>query len=148
MTAVRAILMLAGLASLGYGGLLLWTDNPWPIIVRIGIWAAAGVVLHDFVFAPVCVAIGATGRRLLPMRWQGPVAIAALLTVTLLLLSIPVYDKPGARPDNATVLDRDYHQGLWIVVLVVWIGAATWIASRTVAERRRTAADGVGAPDE
>jgi hypothetical protein len=137
MTAVRALLMLAGVALLGYGGLLLWTDNPWPIIMRIGIWAAAGVVLHDFVFAPLAVAIGATGRRLLPSTWQAPVAIAALLTVTLLLLAIPVYDKPGARPDNATVLDRDYHQGLSGAVLTVWVGAALWILGAVAARRRK-----------
>ncbi len=116
---VRAACVVLGLVAIGYGGLLMWEFQP-TTIVRIAVWAAVGVVVHDFVFAPLAAAVGLAGRRLIPSRWLPPVAVAALCTVVLLLLAIPVYNKPGMRPDNATVLDRDYHTGLWIALAVVW----------------------------
>lgn len=116
---MRAVLILLGVAIAGYGVVLL-LDNPLEVIVRIGVWAAAGVVLHDFVFAPLSAALGFAGRRLVRGRWWTPVTVAAVCTVVLGLLAIPVYTRPGAHPDNLTVLDRNYPLGLWIAVGVVW----------------------------
>jgi hypothetical protein len=117
--ATQAVLMVFGAVIAAYGFVLLW-DNPRVILFRIVVWALAGVVLHDLVFAPVCAAVGFAARRLIPNRWWAPVALAALCTVVLVMLAIPVYDKPGMRPDNLTVLDRDYHAGLWISLVIVW----------------------------
>ena len=65
MTAVRVILMVVGVVLGGYGALLLW-ENPPVIIMRILVWALVGVVLHDLVFAPLCVALGFAGRQVDP----------------------------------------------------------------------------------
>lgn len=119
MTATRVLLVVLGVATGVYGAVLLW-DNPPVILVRIAVWALAGVVLHDLVFAPLCVALGFAGRRLIPARWWPPVAVAALCSVVLIFLAIPVYGKPGLRPDNMTVLDRNYPLGFWISQAVVW----------------------------
>jgi hypothetical protein len=122
----QAVLMALGVVIAGYGFVLLW-DNPRVILFRIVVWALAGVVLHDMVFAPICAALGFGGRRLLPRRWWAPIAVAALCTVVLVMLAIPVYDKPGLRPDNLTVLDRDYHVGLWISLAIVWAGVPLYL---------------------
>jgi hypothetical protein len=119
MTAARVILVGLGLVLGGYGAVLVW-DNPPVIIIRIVVWTLVGVVLHDAVFAPLCVALGFAGRRLIPGRWWPPVAVAAFCSVVLVFLAIPVYSKPGMRPDNMTVLDRNYPLGLWISLAVVW----------------------------
>jgi hypothetical protein len=105
------VLIGVGLVIGGYGAVLVW-ENPPVIIIRIVVWALVGVVLHDAVFAPLCVALGFTGRRLIPGRWWPPVAVAAFCSVVLVFLAIPVYGKPGMRPDNMTVLDRNYPLGL------------------------------------
>ncbi|BBZ79451.1 hypothetical protein MANY_47880 [Mycolicibacterium anyangense] len=122
MNAIRVLLLLAGLAVGAYGAVLLW-DNSTEVIVRIVAWSLIGVLLHDAVFAPLCVAVGFAGRRILPHRWWTPVLVAALLTVVLVALAIPVYSKPGQHLDNLTVLDRNYQAGFWIALAVVW-GAA------------------------
>ena len=116
---MRIVLVALGIAMGAYGAVLLW-DNPPVIIMRIVVWALVGIVLHDLVFAPVCVALGFAARRLIPGRWWPPIAVAALCSVVLALLAIPVYGKPGMRPDNMTVLDRNYPLGLWISLAVVW----------------------------
>ena len=119
MTAIRVGLVTLGLAVGAYGAVLVW-DNPPVIIVRILVWALVGVVLHDFVFAPLCVVLGFAGRRLVPGTWWPPVAVAALCSVVLVFLAVPVFGKPGMRPDNMTVLDRNYPLGLWVSLAVVW----------------------------
>ena len=40
---------------------------------------------------------------------------------------IPVYDKPGLQPDNASVLDRDYQWGFWVALAVVWAAALLYL---------------------
>ncbi len=116
---MRAVLIVLGVAVGAYGAVLL-LENPPVIIVRILIWAVVGAIVHDFVFAPAAAAMGFAGRRLIRGRWWTPVSVAGLCTAVLVLLAIPVYARPGARPDNLTVLDRNYPVGLWISLAVVW----------------------------
>ena len=115
----RVTLVVLGLVVGVYGAVLV-LDNPPVIIIRIVVWALVGIVLHDLVFAPICVALGFAGRRLIPGRWWPPIALAALCSVVLVFLAVPVYGKPGIRPDNMTVLDRNYELGLWISLAIVW----------------------------
>ena len=126
MSAVRVALLVVGLLTIGYGTALV-LDHPWPDIWHIAIWAGAGVVLHDFVFAPLCVALGFAGRRIVPRRWWTPIGIAALCSVILILLAVPVFDRPGARDDNHTVLDRNYPLGLSLSLAAVWAMALLYI---------------------
>ena len=116
----RIALIVLGLILGVYGAVLVW-ENPPVIIMRILVWALVGVVLHDAVFAPVCVALGFAARRLIPGKWWAPIAVAAFCSVVLAFLAIPVYGKPGMRPDNLTVLDRNYPLGLSISLAIVWL---------------------------
>lgn len=144
---MRAVLITLGIALGGYGAVLLW-DNPLQIIVRIAVWAVAGVVLHDFVFAPVCVIFGFTGRRLVRGRWWAPVTVAGLCTIVLGLLAIPVFAKPGLRPDNLTVLNRDYPLGLWVSIAVVWACVPIYyLIARRLPVRQDEAVEQEGADD-
>ncbi|KMO72818.1 hypothetical protein [Mycolicibacterium chubuense] len=147
MKILRIALVVAGLAVGAYGAVLL-LDQPPVVLVRIAVWAAAAVILHDFVFAPLCAALGFAGRRLVPAAWRTPVAVAALCSVVLALLAIPVYDKPGARPDNLTVLDRDYVAGLWIALAVVWVCVPVYLlVARRLPVRQDQVVDGQRADD-
>jgi hypothetical protein len=124
-------LVALGLALAVYGVVLV-ADNSTDVIVRIVVWALIGVLLHDAVFAPLCVALGFAGRRLLPHKWWTPVLVAALMTVILVLLAIPVYSKPGLHLDNLTVLDRNYEAGFWIALGVVWGAALLYLVGDRV----------------
>jgi hypothetical protein len=126
VSALRGLLIALGLAVGAYGVVLV-LDNPTQIIIRIGVWAAAGVLLHDAVFAPACLALGFAARRILPRAWWSAFLVAGLCTVVLVLLAIPVYDKPGLQPDNASVLDRDYQWGFWVALAVVWAAALLYL---------------------
>ena len=96
------------------------------------------VPLNDAVFAPLCVALGFAGRRLIPRKWWPPIAVAAFCSVVLVFLAIPVYGKPGMRLDNRTVLDRNYPLGLWISLAIVWACVPMYYLAKAV--RRRPSA--------
>ncbi|MEH3138695.1 MAG: hypothetical protein PGN37_00660 [Mycobacterium kyogaense] len=134
--ALRAGLVAAGLVSVAYGAWLL-VDLNTTALIRIAVWIAVGVVIHDFVFAPVTAALGYTGRRWLGRRWWPAVAVAATCSVTLVLLAVPVFDTPGAKPDNSTVLDRDYPLGLSLSLAVVWACVPVYVAVSAMVRRRR-----------
>jgi hypothetical protein len=136
MTAVRVTLVAVGVVAGAYGVMLVM-DNSIEVIIRIVTWALIGVLLHDAVFAPVCLALGFAGRRILPHRWWTPVLVAALCTVVLVLLAIPVYDKPGQHLDNPSVLDRDYAAGFWIALGVVWGAALLYLVGDRVLPVRK-----------
>lgn len=146
MTVTRILLALAGIGVGGYG-LVLLLDLSTPTVVRVLTWAAVAVVIHDLVFAPLCAAIGVAGGRLLPVRWRSPFGVAALCSVVLVLLAIPVYDKPGLRPDNPTVLDRDYPMGLLSALAVVWLCVPAYLLLRRLPVRQNEVVDRQGADD-
>ena len=119
MTTVRLLLALGGAAAVGYGvTLLLSTDIPG--IRSAAIWFAAGILVHDFVFAPLCALVAGVGRRLLPHAWWTPVAYGGLCTATLLLLATPVLGTGHRNASNPTLLDRPYTAGLIATLAAVW----------------------------
>jgi hypothetical protein len=125
MTATRLLLAAIGIGLGGYGALLLW-ENPPVIIARILAWALVAVIVHDFVFAPLCAAAGWAGHRLIPAGSRSPIAVAVLCSVVLVLLAVPVFGRPGMRPDNMTVLDRNYPLGLSVSLAVVWLSVLVY----------------------
>ena len=146
MTPTRILLALLGIGLGGYGAVLLLDLAP-VIIMRILVWAVVAAVVHDLVFAPVCMAIGLAGRRLIPLPWQSPVAVAGLCSVVLVLLAIPVFSRPGMRPDNPSVLDRDYPLGLAIALAVVWLCVPGYLLLRRLPVRQDQMVDRQGADD-
>jgi hypothetical protein len=119
MLVVRGVLMAAGFTIGIYGLWLVW-EFPLEIMIQFALWGGIGLAIHDFVFAPLCALLGFAGRKVIRGRWWKPVTVAALCTVVLAILAIPVYARPGAHADNPTVLDRNYPLGLWISIAIVW----------------------------
>jgi len=119
MTAARWTLGGIGVLLIGAGLLLL----PWQGLVSLLLWSVGLVVLHDAVFAPLSTLAGWSGARLLPPPTRTPVLAAGMVTVTLVLLALPVLGSGDRRPDNPSVLDRDYGLGLAAALSLVWLFA-------------------------
>jgi hypothetical protein len=97
------------------------------------VWLAGGVLLHDGVLAFATIAVVGAGAVLLPPRLRAPLAAAGLVLATVTVTAVPVLGRFGARPDNPTLLDRDYLLG-WLLVAVV-VGVATAAAVLLSARR-------------
>ena len=134
---IRLALGAPGVAAASYGGWLLY-DRGWDNFVAAATWLVAGVVLHDGLLAPLTILVCLVAARLLPAPARGPAAVLGSVT----LLAVPVLGRFGARPDNPTLLDRNYAAGWAVLAALTVVGVllATYAAARGT--RRRTGGPG------
>lgn len=123
--AIQGLVGLVGVAAGAYGALLL-LDLDLPDLLDAGLWLAGGVVLHDAVVAPLTVLATLALRRVLPPRAWTAVTVGLLVLLTVTVTAVPVLGRFGARPDNPTLLDRDYPGGWLLLTLVVVVGTLVW----------------------
>jgi hypothetical protein len=125
MRAIRGGLIVLGAVGMAYGAWLLVSRQDLGQIVEVVIWLAAAVVIHDGILAPAVLGLGWLGGRLLPRAVaRGAVTVLVLLGPAV-LVAIPVLGRFGAKPDNPTLLDRDYTPGLLVfAILCVCAGVA------------------------
>lgn len=130
-TVVRALLAGVGVATAAYGAWLLLTRQSGEQLVSAGQWLVAGVLLHDAVLAPLVLLIGVVASRFLPRAARGPAVVVGVVLGSLTLLAVPVLGGFGRRPDNPTLLGRDYTAGWLAVAALVLVGVAlgAWVAS-------------------
>ncbi len=126
--AIGALGVLAGL----YGGWLVLSRGH--DLLNLGLWLAAGVVLHDGVLALVVLAVGTVAVRLLPRSAKAPAVVGFVVLGSVTLLAVPVLGRFGARSDNPTLLDRDYTVGWLVLAGLVLVGVVT---ASLVGSRRR-----------
>ncbi|WP_067438913.1 hypothetical protein [Nocardioides jensenii] len=130
----RALLIAAGLTTAAWGAWLLQDATPRDLWSNLLVWLAGGVLLHDAVLAPVVLVLGWSAARVVPWA-RGPVVVGAVLLGALTLVAVPVLGGWGRRPDNPTLLDRDYTAGWGVVAGGIVVGvvvAAAVVRSRMV----------------
>lgn len=110
---MRYLLGAVGVAVGLYGAWLLLTRED--DLVAVATWLVVGVLLHDGVLAVVTIALGAVAVRLAPAPARAPLVVGLVVLGSVTLLAVPVLGRFGARPDNATLLDRDYTAG-WLAL--------------------------------
>lgn len=141
MRGVRGALILLGAVGMAYGAWLLVSRQDLGQVVEVAVWLVAAVVIHDAILAPAVLALGWLGGRLLPR----PVARGAVTVLVLLgpaaLIAIPVLGRFGAKPDNPTLLDRDYTQGLLVFALLC-VCAGVAVALGELRSRQSVRANG------
>ena len=136
-TLARGLLGAVGVATGAYGAWLLLTRQSGEQLVSAGQWLVAGVVLHDAVLAPLVLLAGVVVSRVLPRALRGPAVVVAVVLGSVTLVAVPVLGGFGRRPDNPTLLGRDYTVGWLLVAGVVLAGVAlgAW-AAHTMRTRR------------
>ncbi len=124
--AIRVLLILAAL-PIGWYGLSLISDMMPADKMSILVWLIGGLIAHDAIFAPACIAAGHGVKRILPHRWWPPVLAASSATLILMLLSVPVLLPRSAAKmapgnnESGTILDRPYGLGLTIALVIIWM---------------------------
>jgi hypothetical protein len=139
---IRRALIAAGTLIMAYavGGALFDDD-----VSRIGVavFLAAVIVLHDAVFQPVILGVGALTRRVVPAGGRPAVQAAGLISVAVSVVALPFVLGFGRRPDNPSALPLPYGRGLLLILIVVWVVAlGVAVMRRKGSERRRRHHDG------
>jgi hypothetical protein len=127
MRTIRTATGLAGLTMAIIGGWFL-LDLGFDNLLATLRWLVGGVIAHDAVLAPATIGVVILTSRLLPDWLHAPATVGFIVLGSVTLLAIPVLGRFGARPDNPTLLDRDYGLG-WLALTAtilagVLIGAA------------------------
>ena len=136
----RVALVALGLLGGLYGAFLLLSRQALADWVEVAVWFAAGVVLHDFVLAPLVLLLGAALMRVVPVVARPAVVVGLVVLGTVTLLAIPVLGGFGVKADNPTLFDRSYVGG-W-AVLAGLVAAGVVAATVARGSRRHGAAEG------
>lgn len=131
----RVLLGIGGGLAGGYGVLLLLTTVPPVSLLRVAVWLAAAVIIHDALWSPTLLGLGSLLRRV-PARarryLQGGLVVAGCLTV----VALPMIISPADPPASTTILVRDLTLNLILLLgLVAGLTVALW-ALRVLRDRR------------
>lgn len=138
----RMVLIACGVLLAAYGAWTLLGTDPRDLL-DAALWLAGGVVVHDFVLAPLVVLAAVAGRRGLPEVWRTPVVVGAIVLGSVTLVAVPVLGRFGARADNPTLLDRPYGAGwLALVALVLLAVVGHVLVRRARGTRNPRSGDG------
>jgi hypothetical protein len=121
ITARRGLIAVGALVMLyAVGGALFDGD-----VNKVGVpaFAIAVIVLHDGVFLPVVLGAGALINRLVAPRWRASVRVAALVSVAVSLVALPLVLGYGRDPGNPSALPLPYKRGLLLILGLIWVFA-------------------------
>ena len=138
----RLLLGAIGVA-MGAFGLLRFLQHDLADTVNALLWLAVGVVVHDAVIAPLTLGVTVVGIRLLPRRAWVVTATGLIVLFTVTATAVPGLGSWGARPDNPTLLDRNYVAGWCVFAALVLLGS---LLTLTPAWRRLVSKGPGGAP--
>lgn len=113
-----------GTVVMGYAVLGAATD---PDLKPPGVlfFLAAVLVAHDGVLLPLTIGAGALLGRYAP-GWSRPgVRTAAIVSLAVAVVALPLVLGYGRSPDNPSILPLAYGRGLLLVLALTWAAALT-----------------------
>lgn len=118
-----------GWLAMGFG---FWTLIERKIeLVSFGAWFVGGLVIHDFILAPVVWFSALAMSGLMPGKVWRRVRVPFAMSAVVVLFAIPFIAGFGRRPANPTVLPNNYAVGTALTVGIIWIFAVgAWALSR------------------
>ncbi|MFJ6050658.1 hypothetical protein [Streptomyces sp. NPDC092307] len=122
-----------GVAVLAYGGFLLVRE---PAPLRIALWLAGGVLVHDGLIAPSIVGVGALCAAA-GLRLRGVPRAALIVAGSLTVIALPPLLRPGGVA-NPSVLPLDYPRNWLLAMAAIGVLTAGYAGARAWG-RRRTA---------
>ncbi|MFG3041831.1 hypothetical protein ACGFYZ_33510 [Streptomyces sp. NPDC048330] len=131
---VRAALITAGTAALGYGvygacSAGLFTNRPWlDFLVASLLWPL-------LLATPAALLIGALLVRRVPMTARPVLQALLFATGVVVVVALPLLVGTGHDPNMPSALPRDYQRGLLLVLLPLWAAAAVTITVRALRDR-------------
>ena len=122
LTGLQLMLLLAGSGTIVFGGvqmLQLLLDRTAPVL-GVGAWWLGGPLIVDLLVVPIVVIAGVAISRLVPVGWRRDIAAASALSLLVSLVAFPFLTGLGRRPDNPSLLDRNYGAGYLTLLVLVW----------------------------
>ncbi|MFI0448543.1 hypothetical protein [Actinomadura sp. 6N118] len=90
------------------------------------VWFAGAVLVHDFVFVPAVLVIGAL-TAWLPVAYRTPARAGLIVAGAFTLVASPMLLSTGRRPDNPSILPLSYGRSLVILLTLVVAVTVIWL---------------------
>ncbi len=116
--------LVAGWAVMAFGIVGVMTNTRDTRPADLARWFLGAAVVHDGVLAPAVLLAGAAFGRVLRGRVRAPVQAGLIVMGVVTLFALPLVRGYGVRPDNPTVLFRNYTPSLLVVLAAVSIATA------------------------
>jgi len=94
------------------------------------VFLVAVLVAHDGLVLPFTIGAGALIDRIVPPALRGAVRVAAVISLAVTLVALPLVLGRGRVPDNPSVLPLPYGRGLLVVYTLIWATTAVVVAVR------------------
>ena len=124
--------------ALGAAGVALGAWGAWLLLPQVTLelllWLGGGVVLHDFLIAPLVGASGLVIKR-------PSIGIGLTVSGVVALLAVPLLWREHSGPVNPGLHDRDYPTGVAVALALVWAAVALHEVAAHLQKRRRAHED-------
>lgn len=136
MKVARIALAIAGIVAVLYGtGRILFSVPP-PILVVLGAWLVAAVLIQHGVVSPLVVAVGVALRRLVPDRARRFLQVGLIVAALVTVVAIPLIARQGTQPAAKALLLQDYAANLTFLLGLVAGVTLVAYAVRVARDRR------------
>jgi hypothetical protein len=142
---VQGALIALGATVMGYAGLGALRDADVDLF-GVLLFLGGVLVLHDAVLLPAAIGVGALIGRVPSGAARPVIRAAAIVSVTLVLVALPLVLGFGRAADNPSVLPLPYGRGLLEILGLVWASAAVVAGLRVLRHRRAAGGAGRDAP--
>ncbi len=136
MTRIRVALCALGTLVAGYGLIGLVSADHGPEPLRYAIFAAAVLLGHDLVLAPLALVAGAGLVALVPAGPRGTVRAGLVASAIVTLVALPFVLGYGYQPKVPSALPLDYTRGWLITLAAIWLAVAVALAVRVATQAR------------
>jgi hypothetical protein len=132
---VRIVLGVVGGLLLAYGAGRLLLGLPLAILLVLGGWLLAAVVIHHGLLQPIVLAVGA-GLRAVPERARGFVQAALIMVAGVTVIAIPLIIRQFSQPTSKAMLLQQYGGNLVLLVGIIALGTLIAYAIRVARDRK------------
>ncbi|MGK2879996.1 MAG: hypothetical protein ACSLE6_04095 [Mycobacterium sp.] len=142
---LRTLLAAIGALVAGFGLWTLMEGQQVSQLIQVLEWAAAGVILHDAIAAPIVIGLGWLVHRRVPPKLARPVVFGLVMAATMTVAAFAVLIHAGDDLANPTLLPRNYLLGLGLAWVTIMGGAALvfgFVNSNDTGRWRRGPSDG------
>jgi len=94
------------------------------------VFLVAVLVVHDGLLLPLFIGVGVLIGRIIPSRLRTPVRVAAVISLAVTVVALPLVLGRGRVPDNPSILPLHYGRGLIIIYTIIWATTAVAVAVR------------------
>lgn len=135
-TARIALGVIGGLLLL-YGAIRLIHGLPVSLLLALGGWLAAAVIIQLAVLSPLLVGVGVGLRRLVPDRGRAFVQAGLIMGAVVTVIAVPLLLRQGTQPPAKAMLLADYRLNLLVLLAVIAVGSLITYAIRVARDRSR-----------